>query len=317
MALHTHPERVQHRVAGARWSATFIQQCSGGIEQSLLLILWLMVAVSFLAGFSLAAPYDFTANGDSREAIAAPVGQRPADHSSVLAAGFGFQAAGASLITVRTYDVPTGAILSEDSFDLNVKEEGAAERDGNRGRIFAGGIGTDSQGKSGFMLRVYDAETGRFLWEGQLNLLKVNEGGASKVQAVIAPKPSFAIPASDRAPQAFQTLFSVRAVNPMTGRLVWQDQFTPGIRKRPGSAGVSCKRCSVGPVNEPIGHIFDLVVRTYDRTSGVLLWEDSFEEIERIDESDSEPETSAYPQAIPFWHRDVVGETTIYKAALR
>ena len=89
------------------------------------------------------------------------VAQAPADHSDVLAAGFGFQAAGSSMITVRTYDAPTGAILSEDSFDVNVKEEGAAEHDENKGRIFAGGIGTDSKGKSVFMLRVYDAETGQ------------------------------------------------------------------------------------------------------------------------------------------------------------
>jgi len=91
------------------------------------------------------------------------------------------------MITVRTYDALSGAILSEDSFDVNVKEEGSAEHDGNRGRIFAGGIGTDSKGKSAFMLRVYDAETGRFLWEGQLNLLKVGEGGPTRASATISP----------------------------------------------------------------------------------------------------------------------------------
>ena len=42
------------------------------------------------------------------------VAQAPADHAQVLAAGFGFQAAGSSMITVRTYDAQTGAILSED-----------------------------------------------------------------------------------------------------------------------------------------------------------------------------------------------------------
>ena len=71
------------------------------------------------------------------------------------------------------------------------------------------------------------------------------------------------------------------------------------------------------PVNEPIGHIFDLVVRTYDRASGILLWEDSFEEIDRIEELGSAPETNAYPQAIPFWHPSAADGTTIYEAALR
>lgn len=317
MTLHRYPDPVQHRLAGPRWSATCIQPCSGVIRQSVLLMWWLMVAVSCMPGFCWAAPYDVMASGNRRGTLAEPAVQRLADHSPVLAAGFGFQAAGSSLITVRTYDVPTGAILSEDSFDVNVKEEGAAESDGNRGRIFAGGIGTDTQGKTRFMLRVYDAETGRFLWEGQLNLLKVSEEGTSKVTATIVPKSCFARPAADPAPQTFQSLFSVRAVNPITGTLVWQDQFIPGSRKRPGSAGVSCKRCSVKPVNDTIGHIFDLVVRTYDRTSGILVWEDSFEELDRIEELDSQPETNAYPQAIPFWHPGSAEGSTIYKAALR
>lgn len=78
---------------------------------------------------------------------------------------------------------------------------------------------------------------------------------------------------------------------------------------------MSCRRCSIKPVNEPIEHIFDLIVRTYDRTSGLLLWEDSFEEIDRTKELDSEPEMNVYPQAIPSW-TGVADETTVSKAAL-
>ena len=317
MTLHRYSARIQRRLGVPYWSATFILQHSDFLRQLFLLMLWAMAVVGFVPGLGVAAPYAATASGPIREVIAEPVVQRPADHSPVLAAGFGFQAAGSSLIIVRTYDVPTGSILSEDSFDVSVKEEGAAENDGNRGRIFAGGIGADSQGKSKFMLRVYDAETGRFLWEGQLNLLKVTENGASKVKATIIPNHFFAVPAADRTPLAVHSLFSVRAINPITGKLIWQDQFAPGARKRPGSAGVSCKSCPVSPVNEPIGHIFDLVVRTYDHASGILLWEDSFEEIDRLEEPDSEPETNAYPQAIPFWRPGVMNETALYKAALR
>ena len=150
------------------------------------LALWATSVLVLISGLSSAAPShvspgSITASGFSGKGVA----QVPADHSEVLAAGFGFQAAGSSMITVRTYDAPTGAILSEDSFDVNVKEEGVAEHDGNKGRIFAGGIGTDSKGKSVFMLRVYDAETGRFLWEGQLNLLKLGEGGMTRAGATI------------------------------------------------------------------------------------------------------------------------------------
>ena len=316
MAVHTHTESVPYQVAEPQRSDTSVQLGDTVARRSVALMMWAMVVGSFVSGIASAAPYS-TGSGMTHESAFEPVAQGPDDHAPVLAAGFGFQAAGSSLITVRTYHVPTGAILSEDSFDVSVKEEGAAEYDGNRGRVFAGGIGTDTQGKSKFMLRVYDAETGRFLWEGQLNLLKVGEGGVAQTKAMITPRPLSAVPAADSATQSFQALFSVRAVNPISGRLVWQDQFTPGIRKRPGSAGVSCRKCAVKPINEPIGHIFDLVVRTYDRSSGILLWEDSFEEIDRIEEPDSAPETNAYPQAIPFWHPAGTNETDIFETALR
>ena len=243
--------------------------------------------------------------------------QAPADHSDVLAAGFGFQAAGFSMITVRTYEAPSGAILSEDSFDVNVKEEGAAEHDGNRGRIFAGGIGTDSKGKSAFMLRVYDAETGRFLWEGQLNLLKVGEGGPTRASATIIPSRTSALQVSVSGTPPLQTLFSVRAVNPFTGGLVWQDQFAPGVPKRARVEGVIFGGLFVRPVGDPIGHIFDLVVRTYDRTSGTLLWEDSFEQLDRIEESPTEPELRAHPQAIPSWNLSAAPRHHAYQTKLR
>ena len=176
MAVRTYTESVPYQVAEPLSPARLVPLGNKVARRSLSLMLRAMVVGSFMSGLALAAPYS-TGRGMMHESAVEPVAHRPEDHAPVLAAGFGFQAAGSSLITVRTYDVPSGVILSEDSFDVSVKEEGAAEYDGNRGRVFAGGIGIDTQGKSKFMLRVYDAETGRFLWEGQLNLLKVGEGG--------------------------------------------------------------------------------------------------------------------------------------------
>lgn len=319
MTLHTHRKSCRYRSDNSRRPTTSIQLSHAGIRRSLCLILWSIVCVTFVPGISMAASYHSTGSGKRGGSIVEPVAQVPGDHSPVLAAGFGVQAAGSSVIMVRTYDGPTGAVLSEDSFDVSVKEEGVAETDGNRGRIFAGGIGVDSQGNSKFLLRVYDAETGRFLWEGQLHLLKVSEGGSAKVKATIIPHASFAAPAADHhLPQAFQSLFSVRAVNPVTGKLVWQDQFAPGNRRETGRAGVSYRNRSVKAIGQPIGHIFDLVVRTYDRSSGILLWEDSFEEIGHSqDDADTEPETNGYPHAVPFWHPTRANETGIYPAALR
>lgn len=222
-------------------------------------------------------------------------------HPEVLAAGFGFQAAGSSMIMVRTYDPSTGVILSDDSFDLSIKEEGAEAATEERGRIFAGGIGGDQHGKSKFMLSVYDAETGKFLWEGQLNLMKVSDEGVVKVKASVTPIRHSAFLVAAGSSKPFDTLFSLRAVNPVTGVLVWQDQFAPGSRRQGQAGGVSIGNAHPGPTSLPIAHIFDLRVRTYDHRSGVLLWEDSFEQLDQVEEDPGAPETNRFPQAIPFW----------------
>lgn len=275
-----------------------------------------VVAILLASTYSIAAPYQLSPRPfPTSEIDAVTVAQSPAAHSAVLAAAFGFQAAGSSIITVRTYDALTGAILSEDSFDVNVKEEGVAEHDENKGRIFAGGIGIDSEGK--FMLRVYDAETGRFLWEGQLNLLKLGEGGMTRARAALIPNSPAIVHTSAAGLEPLQTLFSVRAMNPVTGGLVWQDQFAPGSRKRVRREGVRFDAPHVRPIHEPIGHIFDLVVRTYDRTSGMLLWEDSFEQLDRLEEPPIEPETNAYPQVIPSWSPLAVVGADTHRTALR
>lgn len=276
-------------------------------------------AVVFLltATYCIAMPYRFITTPIHDSIIDSnPVAD---SHAAVVAAAFGFQAAGSSIITVRTYDAPTGTILSEDSFDVKVKEEGASQHDENRGRIFAGGIGRDSEGKSEFMLRVYDAETGRFLWEGHLNLLRIDDGGKgiTKTGAVLIPNNPGIVRASSGDQERLHTLFSLRAVNPTTGGLVWQDQFAPGSRKGMKANGVDFKRPSVRSIHESVDHIFDLSVRTYDRTTGTLLWQDSFEQLDRIEAPAAEPDTNAYPQAIPSWTSGGIGGGGSHRTALR
>ncbi|MCE3223939.1 MAG: exported protein of unknown function [Nitrospira sp.] len=261
-----------------------------------------VVALLLVSTYSIAAPYHFFPTPVSDNTIGtSTVTELSSDHSAVVAAAFGFQAAGSSIITVRTYDARTGAILSEDAFDVNVKEEGASQHDGNKGRIFAGGIGTDSVEKSKFMLRVYDAETGRFLWEGQLNLLKMGQGGITQAIFTFTTNNPPLVRTSLGGQEHLQTLFSLRALNSSTGGLVWQDQFVPGIRKVVKKDGVVFNGPTGRSIHEPIEHIFDLIVRTYDRKTGSLLWEDSFEQLDRIEVPADEPDDQARPQAIPSW----------------
>jgi hypothetical protein len=238
---------------------------------------------------------------NSADSVVTQLARESTEHSGILAAGFGFQAADSSMITVRTYHAQTGALLSEDSFELNVKEEGVAEHDQNKGRIFAGGMGLDATGKFKFILRVYDAESGKFLWEGQLNLLRPGEGGMTKT-AILTRNERIVVHPTALKEKALQTLFSVRAINPITGGVVWQDQFVPGAKKKVKAAVMLGERTGGVKVGEPIGHVFDLVVKTYERNSGKLLWQDSFEELAHIDEPLSESEGEPRPQVIPLWN---------------
>lgn len=288
------------RVLGSRPSTALKRSQCGNSFQRLLFLLALLFANCFAFGPSIAASCEMPSNSTWDSALVAePPDQQSRTHSEVLAAGFGFQAAGYSMIMVRTYDALTGAILSDDSFDLSVKEDGATGGDERRGRIFAGGIGIDPTGKSKFMLSVYDAETGTFLWEGQLNFLRSGDDGVAKVGAYVTQSSAPAFIRASNPPEALDTFFFLRAVHPITRGLVWQDQFVPGSRRRGRAQGVSIHDTIQVRTSNAISHVFDLVVRTYDRGSGGLLWEDSFEHLDQIEESMGVPETNGYPQSIP------------------
>lgn len=287
-------------------------------KRRLCILLASAVAACFALGSPIAASGEMSIHHVRGSApVIEPADPTPRAHAEVLAAGFGFQAAGASVIMVRTYDALTGVVLTDDSFDVSVKEEGGVEVEAKNGRIFAGGIGVDPSGNSKFMLSVYDAESGRFLWEGQLNLLKVDDEGVSQVKASITPIRPAVLQVASSSPVAFDTIFSLRAVNPVTGSLVWQDQFAPGSRRRGRAERVSLSASLLKPTNNPIAHIFDLIVRTYDQRSGRLLWEDSFEQLDQIEESSGRPDTDSQPQSIPF-RRSLDGSAaTAFKAVLR
>ncbi|HEX8750832.1 MAG TPA: hypothetical protein VF732_06945, partial [Nitrospira sp.] len=61
-----------------------------------------------------------------------------------VAAGFGFQDAESSSITVKTYDAQSGEVLSADTYELDIKDDGPPSSH-PRTRIFAGGVGVGSE----------------------------------------------------------------------------------------------------------------------------------------------------------------------------
>jgi hypothetical protein len=220
----------------------------------------------------------------------------PDGHEDVLLAGFGFQSPASSSITIRAYERQTGALLSEEDYDLNV-QEGGTSKDSGHARIFAGGIGMDRDGRSRFLLRVYDAANGHFLWEGQLNLVGKSADGLTRPIATVAPSLSASRRTGMTRPSSIEVQFSLRAVDPHTGRLVWEDRFTPGTPKIGRVQKVASSR-RAGQI-ETIRHIFDLVVRAVDRTSGRLLWQDSFEDTAASNGREEEGQRFLEPGSMP------------------
>ncbi len=303
MHAHTSELQMSTRVVGLKYLFAVMPSHCGTSWIRPVVMLASAIAGCCAFGPSIAASYEMPSAYAGIPVFSPELPARATRaHSEVVAAGFGVQAAGASTIMVRTYDASTGDILSDESFDLSIKEEGAAEAGEEKGRIFAGGIGVDQNGKSTFMLSAYDAETGKFLWEGQLNLLKVGDQKMTKTKASITRSRTSALLVADGTPKAFDTLFALRAVNPVTGGLIWQDQFAPGRRRHRPADGTSIGDSSTGQGSTPIAHVFDLIVRTYDHNSGRLLWEDSFEQVDQDKEVLEVPETNQRPQAIPFRH---------------
>lgn len=232
------------------------------------------------------------------------------DHGEVLAAGFGFQGAASSMITIRTYQAASGTVLSEDSYDLNVRDDGMPSGKGSRGKIFAGGIGLDRSGQSRFLLRVYDAETGKFLWEGQLNLRSQGDESMARPTATLVPTRPSTWHLSIKSPSATQTHLSLRAVDLKTGGIVWEDKFIPGSYAKGRAEGIAFHPPLVSTVEQSIGHVFDLVVLTFERLSGRLLWRDSFEELDQIDREVPERQSEVQPQTRPPWGSEVSGESS-------
>ena len=207
----------------------------------------------------------------------------PSKTAKVVAAGFGFQNADSSTITVKTYDAESGRILSDDTYELDIKEEGPVVFPQPRERIFAGGVGLDAEGLSEFTLRVYDAADGRFLWEGRLNLRETSaDTGTIRVGASVQPRA--VVKQVGRGPVSQgQPYFVLRVVNPETGQLVWFDRFSTD----PGNVRVERIGRRVVGMDGAAPRDVDFRILMFDEESRRVLWEDQVTSSDEADEAGS------------------------------
>jgi hypothetical protein len=207
-----------------------------------------------------------------------------------VAAGFGFQDAESSSITVKTYDAASGEVLSADTYELDIKDDGPPSSH-PRTRIFAGGVGVGSDGLSDFILRVYDASNGKFLWEGRLNLGVGNpQFGATPVMAQVQPRAAMT-KITNRTATGGQPYFVLRAVNPQTGQVVWADEFSTEA----GGRVEYISRSIIGMTGTAPRDI-DFRIMMPDEAGRRLLWEDKVVPLEESEEAvPSDEATDTWP----------------------
>jgi len=235
-----------------------------------------------LVGFTTAASAE----------IAAATSAKP---RHTVAAGLGYQDADTSSITVKTYDAESGEVLSSETYELDISEDGPpASRP--RSRIFAGGVGVGMDGLSQFTLRVYDASNGRFLWEGHLNLGvgSTSDVAAYPVVAHVQPRAALAR-VSSHTKTSGQPYFVLRAVNPETGQLVWADQFFAD------AANVKIERISRSVIGMTgvVPREIDFRIKMPDEAGRQVLWEDKV--VPNVDEEVAVPERSDDADMLPVW----------------
>lgn len=272
----------------------------------------LFVVIGFLLPLTA---WSGTGGGDretdvSKESTSMPAAQTKPRR--MVAAGVGFQNDDTSTITVKTYDAESGAILSEDTYELSVKEDEGPAAGKVRERIFAGGVGTGANGLSEFSLRVYDAATGRFMWEGVLNLSPSPESSAAH-QAVAGVSPQ-TIVAKIRRRTAVegQPEFLIRAVDPATGQLVWTDQFSAGAGRlarpeRIGRSVIGQTEFTSGPSRD-----IDFRIRMLDDRERHVIWEDRL--APAVEDADATSGQNDSAERLPSW-QSVGGEASA-KAAI-
>ncbi len=225
----------------------------------------------------------------------------PVKPRTVVAAGVGYENAETSTITVKTYDAENGEIFSEETYELNVREDAASADSQPRERIFAGGVGPGTDGLSAFTLRVYDAVTGRFLWEGLLNLNAGDQESGSTHRVVahlVAPQATVTQVHSQSAIDG-QPQFFLRAVDSETGQLMWTDQFSAGTGRLARTELVS--RAVVGQTEGPMvsSQQIEFRIRMTDDRGRQILWEDTIEPTG--DETDLVAEYDDAAEILPAW----------------
>ena len=220
--------------------------------------------------------------------------------AGIVAAGFGYQVGDVSTITVKIYAPQSGEVLSDDTYELNVKEESATKGSQSQARIFAGGVGPGATDLSNFVLRVYDATTGKFQWEGNLNLTPRDAESTGQLVSTLVPRRATVTRVREMSVLSPQPSFLLRALDPETGGLVWQDEFSTDGNNRARMDRIADRQVSEDPDSAGVSRSFDFRIRMSEDEGRHILWEDQFAQTEAEEVAESEAVEEKALQ-LPTW----------------
>jgi hypothetical protein len=220
--------------------------------------------------------------------------------AGIVAAGFGYQVGDVSTITVKIYDPQSGEVLSDDTYELNVKEESATKGSQSQARIFAGGVGPGATDLSNFVLRVYDATTGKFQWEGNLNLTPRDTESSGQLVSTLVPRRVTVTRVRETSVLSPQPSFLLRALDSETGGLVWQDEFSTDGNNRARMERIADRQVSEDRDNAGVSRSFEFRIRMSEDEGRHILWEDQFAQTEAEEVAESEAVEEKALQ-LPTW----------------
>jgi len=226
-------------------------------------------------------------------------GEDSPEDRRIVAAGFGYQIGSASVISVKVYDAESGATLSDEIYELAVKENGSGETT-HGPRIFAGGVGLGATDLSNFMLRVYDANTGAFQWEGRLNLVQLDSKRELQV-SVSMPRRAIVMRTQAVPSVADQPVFLLRAVDAVSGLSVWEDEFTAMHTQMPKVQPIMGQSIQPAETSTGSSHTFEFRIRMFDPNGQRVLWEDLLSQVESDEGATESSDDRA--SILPAWPR--------------
>jgi putative pyrroloquinoline-quinone binding quinoprotein len=185
----------------------------------------------------------------------------------------------ASLCLVGGASGAGGDLVWEDQVDKAGGADGVNALAIRKGQVFAAGSDTNAAGNRDFLVRAYRANTGVLLWADQ-----VDQAGDADRAFALAVGAGQVFAAGFGTNTAGNQDFLVRAYDPKSGALLWEDQLDrAGFNDVAEALAVQGRQVFAAGSSEPGAGNQDFLVRAYDAKSGAVLWEDQADTAGRND----------------------------------